>query len=158
AQLDPARLAWGLAALAERLGVTIHEHSPATAIEEDGDAVVIRTPLGSVRAAHQGDPSVRVAGVRPRVDDRTAVRRADGFDRVVEPAGPGRHGQPVPLLPADRRRPDLVGRLRRDLPLEQRRRSAVRAARRHVLDALEAVLRDVPAARGLRFTHAWAGA
>ena len=50
AQLDPARLAWGLAALAERLGATIHEHTPATAIEEDGDAVVIRTPLGSVRA------------------------------------------------------------------------------------------------------------
>jgi len=50
AQLDPARLAWGLAALAERLGATIHEHTRATAIEEDGDTVVVRTPLGRVRA------------------------------------------------------------------------------------------------------------
>ena len=50
AQLDPARLAWGLATLAERLGARIHEHTPATAIEEDGDAVVVRTPLGSVRS------------------------------------------------------------------------------------------------------------
>jgi glycine/D-amino acid oxidase-like deaminating enzyme len=50
AQVDPARLAWGLAALAERLGAAIHEHTPAIAIEEDGDAVVVRTPLGRVRA------------------------------------------------------------------------------------------------------------
>ena len=56
--------------------------------------------------------------------------------------------EPVPLLPADRRRPDPVGRLRRDLPLEQQRGSAARAARRDLLAARLAVLRDVPAAGG----------
>jgi glycine/D-amino acid oxidase-like deaminating enzyme len=50
ALFDPARLAWGLAGLAERLGATIHEHTKATAIEEDDDAVIVRTRLGRVRA------------------------------------------------------------------------------------------------------------
>src|SRR4029079_15525882 len=50
AQLDPARLPWGLATLAERLGARIHEHTPATAIAEDGDRAGVRTTLGSVRA------------------------------------------------------------------------------------------------------------
>jgi len=50
ALVDPARLAWGLAHLAERLGATIHEHTRATAIEDDGDALVVRTQLGRVRA------------------------------------------------------------------------------------------------------------
>ena len=48
--IDPARLAWGLAAAAERLGARIHEHSTVTAIEDDGDAVILRTALGRVRA------------------------------------------------------------------------------------------------------------
>jgi glycine/D-amino acid oxidase-like deaminating enzyme len=50
ALVDPARLAWGLAGVAERLGATVHEHSRATVIEEDGDALVVRTQLGRVRA------------------------------------------------------------------------------------------------------------
>ena len=48
--IDPARLAWGLAAAAERLGGRIHEHSMVTAITDDGDAVIVRTALGRVRA------------------------------------------------------------------------------------------------------------
>ena len=48
--IDPARLAWGLAAAAERLGARIHEHSTVTAITDDGDAVILRTALGRVRA------------------------------------------------------------------------------------------------------------
>ena len=40
-------------------------------------------------------------------------------DRLGAAAGHVRREQPVPLLPADRRRPDPVGRLRRDLPLRQ---------------------------------------
>ena len=48
--VDPARLAWGLKAVAERLGVRIYEDTKATAIERDGIGVMVTTPLGKVRA------------------------------------------------------------------------------------------------------------
>lgn len=51
ALVDPARLAWGLAAAAEGLGVRIFEHTPATDLTSDGPQVSVRTPHGSVRAA-----------------------------------------------------------------------------------------------------------
>jgi glycine/D-amino acid oxidase-like deaminating enzyme len=47
---DPARLAWGLAAAAEGLGVRIHEGSRVVALEPDGAGVRVRTAGGSVRA------------------------------------------------------------------------------------------------------------
>lgn len=50
AQVDPARLAWGLARAAEGLGVRIHEGSPVTAMTGDGDGVRLSTARGSVRA------------------------------------------------------------------------------------------------------------
>lgn len=51
--VDPARLAWGLAAAAESLGVQIHEHSPVTRLEDGGASggVVIKTAQGSVLAS-----------------------------------------------------------------------------------------------------------
>jgi glycine/D-amino acid oxidase-like deaminating enzyme len=49
--VDPARLAWGLKAAAESLGVRIYEHTKAMSIEKDGIGVLITTPLGRVRAA-----------------------------------------------------------------------------------------------------------
>ncbi len=51
ALVDPARLAWGLKAAAEQLGVRIYEDSRATGLEVSGPSVVVRTPLGSVNAA-----------------------------------------------------------------------------------------------------------
>jgi glycine/D-amino acid oxidase-like deaminating enzyme len=51
AMLDPARLAWGLADAAERLGVRIVEHTPARALQGDRGAISVRTDHGSVRAA-----------------------------------------------------------------------------------------------------------
>jgi glycine/D-amino acid oxidase-like deaminating enzyme len=51
ALVDPARLAWGLKAAAERLGVRIYEHTRATDLERDGVGVLVHTPLGQVRAA-----------------------------------------------------------------------------------------------------------
>jgi len=50
ALVDPARLAWGMAAAADGLGARIHEHSQVTAIDEDDDALVVRTAIGRVRA------------------------------------------------------------------------------------------------------------
>ena len=51
-------------------------------------------------------------------------------DRLARPPGHRRHGQPVPLLPPDRRRPDPVGRLRRRLPLRRPGRPRARRPRR----------------------------
>lgn len=49
--VDPARLVWGLKAAAMRLGVRIYEDTKATSLERDGVGVLIKTPLGQVRAA-----------------------------------------------------------------------------------------------------------
>jgi glycine/D-amino acid oxidase-like deaminating enzyme len=51
ALVDPARLAWGLKAAAERLGVRIYEDTKATGLRRDGVGVLVTTPLGAVRAA-----------------------------------------------------------------------------------------------------------
>jgi glycine/D-amino acid oxidase-like deaminating enzyme len=48
--VHPGKLAEGLRATAERLGVRIHEHSRATALRRAGQAVEVRTPEGRVRA------------------------------------------------------------------------------------------------------------
>jgi glycine/D-amino acid oxidase-like deaminating enzyme len=50
ALVDPARLAWGLKAAAESLGVRIYEDTKATALDRDGVGVLVKTPLGAVRA------------------------------------------------------------------------------------------------------------
>ncbi len=50
ALVDPARLVWGLAELAERLGAVLYDHSAATAIEPDGDRLVVGTETGQVSA------------------------------------------------------------------------------------------------------------
>ncbi|MEA2521983.1 MAG: hypothetical protein QOI81_1629, partial [Actinomycetota bacterium] len=52
AMVDPARLAWGLAAACLQLGVRIHEHTAATGVAKDGIGVRVRTERGSVRAGH----------------------------------------------------------------------------------------------------------
>jgi glycine/D-amino acid oxidase-like deaminating enzyme len=51
ALVDPARLAWGLKAAAESLGVRIYEDTKATGLARDGVGILVTTPLGSVRAA-----------------------------------------------------------------------------------------------------------
>ena len=81
------------------------------------------------------------------VSDPLDARRA-GVDRLGAPPGPVRLEQPVPLLPADRRRPDPVGRLRRHPPLRQQGRPRARPPAGDVREARGAVLPGVPAARG----------
>ncbi|MGY1807055.1 NAD(P)/FAD-dependent oxidoreductase [Blastococcus sp. SYSU D00669] len=51
ALVDPARLAWGLAAAAESLGVRIAERTPALELSGRGGRVTVRTPSGTVSAA-----------------------------------------------------------------------------------------------------------
>jgi glycine/D-amino acid oxidase-like deaminating enzyme len=50
ALLHPARLAWGLAAACERLGVRVLEHTPVLDLAADGDGVRLRTGHGVLRA------------------------------------------------------------------------------------------------------------
>jgi glycine/D-amino acid oxidase-like deaminating enzyme len=46
--VNPARLAWGLRRVAEALGVTMHDESPVTGIEDSRGRLVVMTPLGSI--------------------------------------------------------------------------------------------------------------
>ncbi|MFY9929317.1 MAG: FAD-dependent oxidoreductase [Streptosporangiaceae bacterium] len=50
AGVHPARLAWGLAAACERIGVRIAEHTPATGLASDAAGVTVRTRDGTLRA------------------------------------------------------------------------------------------------------------
>ncbi|KQV75606.1 FAD-dependent oxidoreductase [Aeromicrobium sp. Root344] len=50
AMLDPARLAWGLAAAAEAAGVVIVEHTPVRDLTAHGDGTTLVTGTGSVTA------------------------------------------------------------------------------------------------------------
>ena len=64
ALVDPARLAWGLKAAAESLGVRIYEDSKATSLERDGVGVLVKTPLGAVRA---GKVALATNATRPLI-------------------------------------------------------------------------------------------
>jgi glycine/D-amino acid oxidase-like deaminating enzyme len=50
AMIQPARLAWGLAAACERLGVRIAERTPAAGLAADADGVRVRLRDGTLRA------------------------------------------------------------------------------------------------------------
>ena len=52
AMVDPARLAWGLAAAAEAAGVRIVEQTPVTGMRRRGSLVELTTPGGVIRASH----------------------------------------------------------------------------------------------------------
>ena len=52
ALLDPARLAWGLAAAAEQQGVRIVEHTRLTGLRSRGDGVEVATTGGTITAGH----------------------------------------------------------------------------------------------------------
>lgn len=50
--VDPARLAWGLAAAVERAGVAVHESTRVTGLARSGPGMRVLTDFGSVRARH----------------------------------------------------------------------------------------------------------
>jgi glycine/D-amino acid oxidase-like deaminating enzyme len=50
AMLDPARLAWGLRAACLSLGVRVHERTPVRSLRDEGPALRLTTPQGTVRA------------------------------------------------------------------------------------------------------------
>ncbi|WP_229072751.1 FAD-binding oxidoreductase [Actinoplanes sp. DH11] len=52
ALVNPAKLAWGLAEAAEKLGVHIFEGTFATGLARDGAGMQVRTSMGRIRARH----------------------------------------------------------------------------------------------------------
>lgn len=86
----PLKYAHGLAALAARLGVRVHERSPALALERDGAGWRVRTEHGEIHAeqvvlACGG----YLAGLRRRVD--AAVMPIATYVMVTEPLGARLH-------------------------------------------------------------------
>ena len=160
----PAKLAWGLREACLRARVRIYERTAVTSLTEPtAPASRSRTPYGvgagrAGRAGHQrrsprccagcartSSRSTTTSLVTEPLSRRAARRRSAGASRQ----GIGDVGQPVPLLPAHRRRPDPLGRLRRHLPLRRTACGAELEQRpRDLRDAGRALLRDVPAARG----------
>ncbi|WP_329619587.1 FAD-binding oxidoreductase [Streptomyces sp. NBC_01255] len=50
AMVNPARLAWGLRQACLKLGVRVHEHTPALSLDEQGHTMAVRTPYGRITA------------------------------------------------------------------------------------------------------------
>ena len=143
-------------------GVRIHEQSrvaaPAPRRAGRGRSSC-RAATVRARSVAAGDERLRaglVAPIRRRVvpvyDYVLVSEPLSGeqlrVDRLGEPPGNRRQRQPVSLLPADRRRPHPLRRLRRDLSLRQPHRARARAARAQLRHARGALLRQLPAARG----------
>ena len=101
--VDPARLAWGLAAAAERLGVRIAEHTRAEDVEVRGGRVRVRTSSGTVDAAqvvlatNAFRPLLRAAAAAHRAGLRLRARHraADPPSSWTRSAGTGGRGSPT---------------------------------------------------------------
>ena len=144
--LDPVKLCRGLARVARERGVrdprghagrrassawpAASSSTTAGGATVRADQVVVATSAysGWLRApAPTFVPVYDYALVSEPLDARRA-----GVDRLGAAPGHVRLEQPVPLLPADRRRPDPVGRLRRDPLLRQPGRPGARPPAGHV--------------------------
>ena len=99
--IDPARLAWGLAAAAERLGARIHEQSMVTSIGGRRRGVIVRTALGQVRARRVDPRDERVP--TPAEELQRYILPVYDYVLMTEPSGP-------------RRRPRSAGRIGRAWP------------------------------------------
>ena len=123
ALVDPARLAWGLKAAAEAAGVRIYEDTKAVSIERDGVGVLVKTPLGQVRAARVAlatnafKPLLRrLSHYIVPVYDYAMVTEPLNASQMESVGWKNRQGlsdyaEPVPLLPPHFRQPHPVGRL-----------------------------------------------
>ncbi|WP_353808537.1 NAD(P)/FAD-dependent oxidoreductase [Agromyces sp. SYSU T00194] len=167
--VDPARLAWGMAADLERRGVRIFDASPATGIETHGAGVRVTTPAGHVDARH----AVVATAAYPGPLKRLGSYIMPLYDHVLmtEPLTAAQResigwAEGQGLTDAGNQfhyyRPTADGRVlfggwdavyyrggRVDPSLEQRDSSHELLAR-HFLETF-------PQLEGLRFTHRWAG-
>ena len=138
ARVQPAALAAGLAAAAERRGVEIYEATPVTAIRgAAGSAAgaVAETVFGDVRARSllrctegytallPGSPARPAADEQLHGGDRTAARFGVEGNRLGRRRDAGRRGTRLHVRAADRRRPDRARRPRGTVPVRIRRGS-----------------------------------
>jgi glycine/D-amino acid oxidase-like deaminating enzyme len=170
ALVDPARLAWGLARVAEALGARVHEQTPVFTLSRDGDGVHARTPVGEVHARR----AVLATSAFPplvRVIRRYVIPVYD-YVLATEPLGGDRldalgwsRGQGVAdlgnrfhyyRLTEDRRL--LWGGYDAIYPFRGRVAASreQRPATHNML--LDHLLGTFPALEGVRFSHRWAGA
>ena len=87
--LDPGKLCRGLERAARRLGVRVHEHTPIHALERATQGVELRTPNGTVRAAHALLATSAFPGLVPAV--RRRVVPVYDYVLVSEPLAPEQH-------------------------------------------------------------------
>lgn len=167
--IDPARLAWGMAAELRRRGVQIFEASAANSIETNGAGVRVRTALGHVDARH----AVIATAAYPAPLKRLGSYIMPLYDHVLmtEPLTAAQQAsigwsEGQGLTDAGNQfhyyRPTADGRIlfggwdavyyrggKVDASLEQRDSSHELLAR-HFFETF-------PQLGGLRFTHRWAG-
>ncbi|MGX5696455.1 NAD(P)/FAD-dependent oxidoreductase [Agromyces soli] len=167
--IDPARLAWGMAAELERRGARIYEASAVTGIDRSGAGVRVRTAGGTVEARG----AVVATAAYPAPLKRLGNYIMPLYDHVLmtEPLSPAQQAaigwaEGQGLTDAGNQfhyyRPTIDGRIlfggwdavyyfggRVDARLEQRDASHELLAR-HFFETF-------PQLEGLRFTHRWAG-
>ncbi len=77
--VDPAKLCWGLARVAEQQGVRVHEHSPVTGIGRRGAGVSLSTPNGGIDARQ----ALLATSASPGLLRRTRRRIVPVWDYVL---------------------------------------------------------------------------
>jgi glycine/D-amino acid oxidase-like deaminating enzyme len=90
ALVDPARLAWGLAAAAERLGVRVHEGTHVAGLSSSGAGLVVRTEAG--RAVRAGRVALGTNAF-PSLVRRVRMHTVPVYDYALmtEPLSPPQH-------------------------------------------------------------------
>ena len=173
AMVEPARLAWGLReACLRRRRADLRGHP--------GDRRSRGTGRGVARRAPPHGRGARAAGWCSRTNAFPPLLRRLRLmtvpvydyalmtepltagparrDRLARPAGRRRRGNQFHYYRTDPRRPDPLGRLRRDLPLRQPASSREYEQRAETLELLaQHFFTTFPQLEGLRFTHRWAG-
>jgi glycine/D-amino acid oxidase-like deaminating enzyme len=170
ALVDPARLAWGLADAAERLGVRIAERIPALHLRRHAGGVRLQTPAGAVTARQA---VLATNAFRPLLR-RLRLHTVPVYDHVLmtEPLSPAqraavgwRNRQGL----ADSGNQFHYYRLTADDRILWGGYDAIYHYGRHVRPAYdqrpatfrrlaEQFFETFPQLRGLRFTHRWGGA
>ena len=126
ALVEPGRLAWGLRRACLEAGAAIYEHTPVRSLASagaGGAGLELATPYGRVRAGQVvlgtgafGPLLRRISNFVVPVWDYVLMTEPLSAAQLASlgwrgPAGRLRHGESVPLLPADEGQQDPVGRL-----------------------------------------------
>jgi glycine/D-amino acid oxidase-like deaminating enzyme len=171
ALLDPARLAWGLAAAAERLGVRIAERTPVRQVRRSASGVSLTTSGGVPVSARR---VALATNAFPSLIRRTRLYTVPVYDYVLV-TEPLSAGQLASVGWASRQGVDDLGnqfhyyRLTADNRILWGGYDAVYHYGRHIRPGYERrpqtfrklaghFFETFPQLAGLRFTHQWAGA